>query len=285
MLTEDEVKDDESLEVELDENQVIDEQDVVETQADTSEVDTDSEDTEEDEEDLIVTIGDEEPEPEKEPAPSWVKDLRKQNRELKKKLRLQEQTIEKKPVVELGAKPTLESCGWDEDKKDQELEAWFERKRLVSQQDVEKKQAEETQAKEWKQKQENYTALKDELKVKNFDDAEDVVKEKLNVNKQGIILHAAKNPALIVYALSKNKKKLEELSKIEDNLVFAYKLAELEGQLKVSGRKAIPKPETTLRGSGGGVVSDAALDRLYEKCSKKGDMTDYRIARNAKRKK
>jgi len=226
MLTEDEVKDDESLEVELDENQVIDEQDVVETQADTSDVDTDSEDTEEDEEDLIVTIGDEEPEPEKEPAPSWVKDLRKQNRELKKKLRLQEQTAEKKPVVELGAKPTLESCGWDEDKKDQELEAWFERKRLVSQQDVEKKQAEETQAKEWKQKQENYTALKDELKVKNFDDAEDVVKEKLNVNKQGIILHAAKNPALIVYALSKNKKKLEELSKIEDNLVFAYKLAE-----------------------------------------------------------
>jgi len=129
--------------------------------------------------------------------------------------------------------------------------------------------------------------LKDELKVKNFDEAEEVVKEQLGVNEQGIILHACKNPALVVFALSKNPKKLEELSKLKnDPMMFAYKLAELEGQLKVSGRKVATKPEKTIKGSGGtSLQSDKSLDRLRDECIKKGDMTEYHNAKRAKRKK
>ena len=86
-----------------------------------------------DDDEVIVTIGDAEPDHEETAeAPPWVKELRKshrdakkENRALKEKLEALERT-ETKPV-QLGEKPRLETFDYDADKFEQELEAWHER--------------------------------------------------------------------------------------------------------------------------------------------------------------
>ena len=278
-----EIEDNESLDVELENNQDV-KTEVDETLATTDET-IDSEVQEEDEETLIVTIGDAEPEQEPEPAPSWVRELRKQNRELKKQLKEKEQLEIKKTELKLEPKPTLESCNYDEELKDQKLIEWYEKKKKFEAQETEKKKTVEAQEKEWQDRRQKHNQLKEELRVKDYDEAEDLVKEKLGVNEQGIIIHAAKNSALVVYALSKNEKKLDEMSKIKDPIKFAYELAKLETELKVTGRKAKPAPETTLKASGGtATTSSKALEKLREDAIKSGDFTAYQKAKRAKQK-
>ncbi len=291
MLNDEEIKDDESLEVELDENQEIDEQETIENESDSSEVDTDPEETEEEEEDdLVVTIGDEEPEEkEKLPDSKLVNFLRKADRKKSKEIRdlkrQLESKTEKEPVEELvlGERPKLEDFDWDEAKKDEALEKWFEQKKLVAQQKVEKEQEQENQTKAWEQKVQRYTAQQKELNTKNFSEAEDVVKGKLGKNEQGLILHACKNPAKMVLALAGNPGILDELSKLNDIALLAYRLAEIEGQIKVRGRKPTTKPEKVLKSSGGSSVTDNTLERLREEASKTGDYSKIRAYKKNKR--
>jgi len=75
--------------------------------------------------------------------------------------------------------------------------------------------------------------------------------------------------------LGKNPKKLEELSKITDPVDFAFKVAKLESQLKVTDRKA-PKPEKRVSSNKSGGISgnsDKTLDRLRDEAAKSGDYT------------
>jgi inosine/xanthosine triphosphate pyrophosphatase family protein len=97
----------------------------------------------------------------------------------------------------------------------------------------------------------------------------------LNQTQQGIIVQGADDPALLVYALGKNPKKLQELSSISDPVDFAFKLAKLEAQLKVTNKKA-PSPETRVKGAKTGVSSgssDKVLERLRNEADKTGDYT------------
>ena len=72
----------------------------------------------------------------------------------------------------------------------------------------------------------------------------------------------------------KNKKKLEELSSIKDPVKFAFAVAKVEAQLKVTNKKRIPKPETTIKSSGGSASAvDSTLERLREEALKTGNMT------------
>jgi len=48
--------------------------------------------------------------------------------------------------------------------------------------------------------------------------------------QQDIILQAAQNPALAVYALGKSKDKAKELASIKDPVKFAFALGKLENQ-------------------------------------------------------
>jgi hypothetical protein len=245
------------------------------------ELKSDESETNDDESDeVIVSIGEQAPPPEEEsPAPEWVRELRKTNRELQKqnrelhsRLQTTAQT-ETKPVT-LGAKPKLEDHDYDVDQFEAALAAWFDRKRQVD--DVVAKQEAEAvnQKKAWQSKLDGYSKAKAELKVKNFEDAELVAQELLSITQQEIVLLGADNPALIVYALGKNLKKAKELSEITDHVKFAFAVAKLEKDLKVTNRKSAPPPERVVSGTGRSSGSvDSTLERLREEASRTGNMT------------
>jgi hypothetical protein len=234
----------------------------------------DTEDTDE----VVVTIGEEAPptEEESKPAPEWVRELRKNHREVVRRNReLEEQlkSINKPETVKVGQKPTLEGCGWDAEDYEQKLSVWYEQKRAADEAAAQAEAAVKEQQKAWQAKLENYGKAKTELKVKDFDDAEAAAMELFSQTQQGIVLQGAENPAIMVYALGKNPKKAKEIASITDPVKFAFAVAKLENTLKVSNRKA-PAPERTLKGSGpvSGTV-DSTLERLRAEAEKTGDLT------------
>jgi len=235
-------------------------------------------DQEGDDNEVIVSIGEDAPPPDEQAhAPGWVKELRKANREKEKRIRELEakltQTTEKKPVA-LGAKPKLEDFDYDADKFESALADWFERKRQADTEAQKLQQAEQAQKQAWQEKLEGYGKAKAELKVREFEDAEAVAQELFNITQQGVVLQGADNPALVIYALGKNPKKAAELAKIEDPVKFAFAVAKLEKELKVTNRKAAPAPERMISSTGrvSGAV-DSTLERLREEAARTGNMT------------
>lgn len=262
-----------------DEQEVVEEEVSEEQSADDQQQDGEPQAKEEDSDEVIVSIGEEAPPAEEETrAPEWVRELRKANREKERRIReleakLQTTQTENKPVV-LGAKPKLEDFDYDADRYEQAIEAWHDRKRQHDLETEMVKQAEQQQHQAWQTKLENYSKAKAELRVKDYEDAEAVAQETFNVVQQGVILQGADNPALVVYALGKNPKKAAELSKINDPVKFAFAVAKLEKELKVTNRKAAPPPERTVRGTGpvSGSV-DSTLERLRAEAEKTGNYT------------
>ena len=235
-------------------------------------------DQEGDDNEVIVSIGEDAPPPDEQAhAPGWVKELRKANREKEKRIRELEakltQTTEKKPVA-LGAKPKLEDFDYDADKFESALADWFERKRQSDTEAQKLQQAEQAQKQAWQEKLDGYGKAKAELKVRDFEDAEAVAQELFNITQQGVVLQGADNPALVIYALGKNPKKAAELAKIEDPVKFAFAVAKLEKELKVTNRKAAPAPERMISSTGrvSGAV-DSTLERLREEAARTGNMT------------
>lgn len=235
------------------------------------------EEPEEESEDIVVSIGEEPPPPEPEPAPEWVRELRKSHRELQKRNRELEaqvhQTTETNPVVTLGAKPSLEQHDYDTDKYEASLADWYERKRSVDDQQAQARQAEQQQADAWQQQLQSYADAKSKLKVRDYDDAEEVAQQTFNVVQQGVMIQGAEDPALVIYALGKNPKKAKELAQIDDPVKFAFAVAKLESQLKISNRKAATRPESKVSATAPikGAV-DSTLERLREEASKTGNM-------------
>jgi hypothetical protein len=250
---------------------------VEEEETEVSEIvdDVETEDTEE----VVVSIGEEAPPPEDHtPAPEWVKELRKTNRELQRQNRelqgrLQAAPPETKPVV-IGNKPKLEDHDYDADKYEEALTNWFERKRQAD--DVNAKQEAEVmnQQKAWQAKLDGYGKAKAELRVKDYEDAEAVAQEVFSITQQGVLLQGADNPALVVYALGKNPAKARELAEIKDPVKFAFAVAKLEKDLKVTNRRQAPAPERIVTGTGrsSGAV-DSTLERLREDAARTGNMT------------
>ena len=244
----------------------------------------------EESEDVIVSIGDEEPEQEEEvkAAPEWVRELRKkaketqrENKELKARIEKLSGTVEK--PVELGKKPTLEDCDYDSEVFEQNLENWYNDKIKYDNEQSKKKAEQEKVEHEYQNNLNKYEKKKAELKVKDFEEAEYSVKELFSPTQQGMIVQGADDPALVVYALGKNPKKLKELSEIKDPVKFAFTVAKLETQMKITTRKATTKPERVpssgARNSGG---VDSELDRLRSEAEKTGDYS--KVIRYKKRK-
>ena len=262
-----------------------DDQDEVEEQLDIEDAAIDEDEGEpedkaelEDSDEIIVAIdGEESPPQEEQAAPEWVRELRREHRELKKRNRELEsrvsQSTETNPVVTLGAKPSLEALDYDTEKYEQSLANWYERKRLVDDQQAKARRAEEEQQRAWNAKLEGYVEAKTKLKVRDYDDAEEVAQQLFNVVQQGVMIQGAENPALVIYALGKNPKKAKELAAIDDPVKFAFAVAKLESQLKISNRKAATKPEKTFSATAParGAV-DSTLERLREEASKTGNM-------------
>lgn len=258
---------------------------------------------EEDEEDRIVTIGDppseeaegnEEDEENHQEAPQWVKKVRKTNRKLesevkklKRELENMSKAAETEKPVELGEKPTLKSSGYDDAKYEQALISYYERKRKVEEQAAEKAKIAEKQNEAWQVKTKQYVSLRQKHSFKDFEEVEAEVSNALSETQQGIIVQGADDSALLVYALGKNPKKLEELVKITDPVEFAFKVAKVESQLKVTNKKA-PSPEKRVSASKTGGMSgnvDKTLERLRAEADKTGDFTKVVAYKNKLRNK
>jgi hypothetical protein len=290
-VTGDESNDGESVVIEDQDEEIETEQvgDEQNSDADQQDQDSGNDQAEDDADEVIVSIGEEAPPPEEQAhAPGWVKELRKANREKEKRIRELEakltQTTEKKPVI-LGPKPKLEDHDYDADRFEAALADWFDRKRVADVESQKVQQAEQAQKQAWQEKLDGYGKAKAELRVRDFEDAEAVAQELFNITQQGVVLQGADNPALVIYALGKNPKKATELAKIEDPVKFAFAVAKLEKELKVTNRKAAPAPERMISSTGrvSGAV-DSTLERLREEAARTGNMTkviQYRAQKRA----
>lgn len=273
------------------------EEEEVEAEADEAEVEAEADDgeteAEEEDESVVVTIAGETPpqedEEETDRAPEWVRDLRKQYREEKRRNRELEEKLASmsggsQSEIQLAEKPSLEKADYDTERYEQELAAWYEQKRKYDEAEAAKQAEQQAVEQEWKQKLEGYQSAKSDLKVRDFEDAEDTVQETLSVTQQGMILQGAENPALLVYALGKNPKKAKELASIQDPVKFAFAVAKLETNLKVTKRKASSKPEKALSGTArpSGSV-DSTLERLRAEAERTGDYSKVFAYKRQKR--
>lgn len=207
-------------------------------------------------------------------APEWVRELRKTNREQAKRIRELEQA-KAAPVAApvLGAKPTLEACDFDADKFEAELDAWKEKKAAVDAEQRRKEEAAKAEQEQWQNKLKGYAERKTALKVPDFEEAEAAALENLDVNQQGVILHALDDAAAFVYAIGKTPEKLKTLAAIKDPIKFAAAAAKLETQMKVSTKsKTPPPPESVVRGSAP-LRTDAKLEQLEKEFERTGDRT------------
>lgn len=272
---EQEAQDDDVLEVEAEQDEGSEAAEGEEASADGDEGEGSNADG------VIITIGDESPASDDEDdarAPGWVRELRKQHREEKKRNRELQQEVDRlkgatapRPI-ELPKKPTLESVDYDTDRFESELEKWHEQKRKYDEASAAAKAEQESIQQDWQKKLESYNSAKGTLKVRDYDDAEMFVQDTFSVTQQGVMIQGAENPALLVYALGKNHTRAKELAAIKDPVKFAFAVAKLETQLKVTERKAKPQPEKVVSGTGrmSGTV-DSTLERLRAEASKTGD--------------
>lgn len=266
----------------------------LDTESDTDDenlaVTVDDEDEDDDEDEVVISIGEESPPQEEEArAPAWVRELRKANREKEREIRelkakLTATATETKPV-ELKAKPTLESCDYDSDEYENKLAEWYEHKREYDAVEANAAAKRDAEAKEWQDKLDSYAKARASLKVRDYEDAEAFALDTFNVTQQGIVLQGSENPAHLIYALGKSQKRAKELASINDPVKFAFAVAKLETQLKVTNRKAATAPERTIT-SGGGRISgsvDSTLDRLREEAVKTGDLSKVMAYKRGKK--
>ena len=269
---------------ELDSNDSIDTIDIdtdfnEQSDDETNSIDEDAED-EDDEDEVVISIGEESPPQDEEVrAPAWVRELRKSNREKERKIReleakLNTTATETKPVA-LAAKPTLESCDYDSEEYEQKLANWYEQKREYDAAEANVIAKRDAEAKAWQDKLDSYAKAKASLKVRDYDEAEATALDTFDVTQQGIVLQGSENPALLIYAIGKSSKRAKELAAITDPVKFAFAVAKLETQLKVTNRRAATAPERTITTSGGRVSGsiDSQLERLRAEALKTGDLS------------
>lgn len=203
-----------------------------------------------------------------------AKELKKVKQELEAiKSKPVEPEQKQEEVLTLPNKPKLEDFDYDEEQFSNALDGWYSKKLDV---DSKKKQIEEKQKQEnerWAGKMATYQEEAKKLNVSDYEDSEELVKTKLSGVQQGILIEVAKNSAQLVYALGKSSK-LNDLSKIENPVLFAAEVARLETQIKVNSKtqKSPPAPEKKISGSGGS-MNDTKLEQLRKEAEKTGDFS------------
>lgn len=252
-------------------------------QATEEKVETESEQAEEQPEEYSLRVGDEEisltdeddDHVDGQPAPQWIKDLRKANREKDKELRdmrrqleqLQSRPAEQQPQQQadvIPPKPTLESCEYDEEAFEKAVTDWHEKKSRVEQ----KKQQQERQQQEYQQRflqrVEAHKQRAAKLPVKDYQEMESIVLSELKPIQQEIIIHAAdEGSELIAYALGKNPQLRQRVAAETDPIRAAFLLGQISKQVSLAPKpkKAI-KPEPEVRGGG----ADAKQDDFQKYC-------------------
>lgn len=265
--------------------EVTTEQPNPEEQVQESEVkaETESEQAEEQPEEYSLRVGDEEipltdeddDHVDGQPAPQWVKDLRKNNREKDKELRelrrqleqVQSRPAEQQPQQQLDVippKPTLESCEYDEEAFEKAVTDWHEKKSRVEQQKQQQQRQQQEYQQRFQQRVEAHKQRAAKLPVKDYQEMESIVLSELKPIQQEIIIHAAdEGSELIAYALGKNQQLRQRVAAETDPIRAAFLLGQISKQVSLAPKpKKIIKPEPEVRGGG----ADAKQDDFQKYC-------------------
>lgn len=252
-------------------------------QADTEqEVAAESEQAEEQPDEYSLRIGDEEIQltedddhVDGQPAPQWVKDLRKANREKDKELRemrrqleqLQSKPAEHHPQQQSDAipqKPTLESCDYDEEAFEKAVTDWHEKKSRVEQQEQQRQRQQQEYLQNFQKRVDAHKERAAKLPVKDYQEMEDIARRDLTDIQKEILIYAAdEGSELIAYALGKNQQLRQRVAAETDPIRAAFLLGQISKQVSLAPKpkKAI-KPEPEVRGGG----ADAKQDDFNKKC-------------------
>ncbi|EFP6627828.1 phage capsid protein [Salmonella enterica subsp. enterica serovar Bredeney] len=247
-------------------------------------VEAESEQTDEPPEEYSLRVGDEEiPLTEEDddrvdgqPAPQWVKDLRKgfketqkENRELRRQLeealaKPAEQQPTQTQTDAIPPKPTLESCDYDEQAFETALTDWHEKKSRAEQQKQQQQRQQQEVIQRFQQRLEKHNERATRLPVKDYRETEEIVRRELPAIQQEILIHAADDGSeLIAYALGKNQQLRQRVAAETDPIRAAFLLGQISKQVSLAPKpKKAPKPEPEVRGGG----ADAKQDDFNKLC-------------------
>lgn len=223
----------------------------------------------------VISFGDDTPEEDPEPAPEWVKDLRKQNRKLaRENADLKKSQVKTDELPPLGAKPTLEASGYDEDKFATAIEDWHAEKLKHTADEKAKETKIEDQTRAWNARLGEYGDAKAVFESDDMDDAEATVKGALSDVQQGVMIEAlGKGAAPLIMGLASDATRLKALAGITNPIRFAVEVARLESIMKKSPRKPRTSPERRIVGTAPAGVGDTTLEKLEAEAEKTGNRT------------
>lgn len=252
-------------------------------QASAEEVETNGEQTEEQTDEYSLRVGDEEISLAEEdddhvdgqPAPQWVKDLRKNNREKDKELRelrrqleqVQSRPAEQQPQQQadvIPPKPTLESCEYDEEAYEAALTDWHEKKGRAEQSKQQQQRQQQEYQQRFQQRVEAHKQRAAKLPVKDYQEMEEIVRAEVPDLHKEILIHCAdEGSELIAYGLGKSQQLRQRVAAETDPIRAAFLLGQISKQVSLAPKpkKAI-KPEPEVRGGG----ADAKQDDFNKLC-------------------
>lgn len=220
--------------------------------------------------DVIRFSDDAEPAPGSEGESSVIRDLRAKYRDAQREIAELRKGAQPQRI-EIGEKPTLESCEYDEERFETELDAWKDRKAKAAQADQATETKRKADAEAWAKRADLYEADKRRIRVSNYAEAEETVFAVLPAETQALLMMTGK-PAALIYALSKNPGRLDELAR--KNLAeAAMMIGKLEDRVTMERRK-LPEPDRGLTGSTVNAGSaDKELARLEREAARTNDRT------------
>ncbi|HGU9880549.1 TPA: phage capsid protein [Citrobacter freundii] len=252
-------------------------------QAPAEEVETNGEQAEEQPDEYSLRVGDEEislageddDHVDGQPAPQWVKDLRKNNREKDKELRelrrqleqIQSRPVEQQPQQQtdvIPPKPTLESCDYDEEAFETALTDWHEKKGRAEQNKQQQERQQQERQQRFQQRVEAHKQRAARLPVKDYQEMEEIVRAEVPDLHKEILIHCAdEGSELIAYGLGKSQQLRQRVAAETDPIRAAFLLGQISKQVSLAPKpkKAI-KPEPEVRGGG----ADAKQDDFNKFC-------------------
>lgn len=235
-----------------------------------------AEDGDEDGGETVISFGDE-AEDEREASP-LVNRLRGQLRQALGRLRERDTAAnDGDPEPAIPARPSLEAMEYDQDRfdaavdaRDAAVAAHAEWKARQSGRESARQRVADDQAKRIEQQRRA-------LGVSDYEDRSAAVRDQLSDQQMAILINATDNPAKLIYALGRSETRLGELAGLDNLAKFAARVGQLEGELKVSKKKA-PAPESRVRGATASTALAGNTDKHLAKLEAEADRTGDRSA-------
>ena len=263
------------------ENEANEPSETVEAEAENDNVESGDDESQEESDTVVILEGDELEKEEAEPAPEWVKNVRKENKQLKRELKELKKSsdAETKEETPLRAKPKLEDFySTDSDDPDKDYEAdyekWVDEKKAHEGNKAERQAELDAQADVWKARMTEYDEGKASFSPDSYKDAEMNVSDALDATRVGLIVDAFGGAAAkVVSYLGNNSDKLKELAGIKSLTQFTVAITRLEGKMTTQKRNKKPSPEKLIKGGSPLGSGGQTLKQLEKEAAQTGDYT------------